>query len=185
MATTKLLFVHGAGPGAYEEDRPLASHVQSTQADRNRFSYPRIVGLERFNWSKTKTEISEALAGLDDGATVVAHSAGGAAVLKVLGSQPELARLRALHLVAIPYMVADGEWGEEESALEIDFARRLPKIDSIRLYHSRDDEIIPFAHLSRYGEKLPQADCIELDGFGHQFSSKRCRELLDAIAHEA
>src|ERR687897_976388 len=37
------------------------------------------------------------------------------------------------------------------------------------LYHSRDDETVPFAHLALYAEKLPRATVKEFDGRGHQF----------------
>jgi pimeloyl-ACP methyl ester carboxylesterase len=37
------------------------------------------------------------------------------------------------------------------------------------LYHSRDGEWVPYAHLALYAEKLPQATIHEFDGRGHQF----------------
>jgi pimeloyl-ACP methyl ester carboxylesterase len=38
----------------------------------------------------------------------------------------------------------------------------------IFLYQSRDDEVVPFEHLTKYAAKLPQAVVRELDGRGHQ-----------------
>ena len=38
------------------------------------------------------------------------------------------------------------------------------------LYHSRDDEAVPFAHAALYAEKLPRATVQEFDGRGHQFN---------------
>jgi uncharacterized protein len=37
------------------------------------------------------------------------------------------------------------------------------------LYHSRDDEVVPFAHLALYEAKLRQAAVRRFDGRGHQF----------------
>jgi hypothetical protein len=52
-----------------------------------------------------------------------------------------------------------------------DFAAMLPAIPRIFLYHSRDDEVVPFAHRMLYAAKLPQATIRELDGRGHQFGN--------------
>lgn len=38
-------------------------------------------------------------------------------------------------------------------------------------FNSRDDEIVPFAHLALYAAKLPQATIREVDGRGHQFGN--------------
>jgi len=51
------------------------------------------------------------------------------------------------------------------------FASKLPGGAPIFLYHSRDDDIVPFAHLALYAEKLPQATIRVFDGGGHQFNN--------------
>jgi uncharacterized protein len=55
--------------------------------------------------------------------------------------------------------------------LREDFAAKLPRGTPVFLYHGRDDEIVPFAHLALYAEKLPQAAVRELDGHGHQIEN--------------
>jgi fermentation-respiration switch protein FrsA (DUF1100 family) len=75
--------------------------------------------------------------------------------------------------MATPYWGGDG-WqyeGYERVALPEDVASKLPGGAPLFLYHSRDDEIVPFAHLALYTEKLPQATIREVDGGGHQFSN--------------
>ncbi len=52
-----------------------------------------------------------------------------------------------------------------------DFATKLPAIPRIFLFHSRDDEVVPFAHLALYAAKLPQATIRITDGRGHQFGN--------------
>ena len=49
-----------------------------------------------------------------------------------------------------------------EYALHDGFASRLPNGLSVFLYHSRDDEVVPFAHLALYSERLAQATIHEL-----------------------
>ncbi len=181
MKETRTLFIQGAGEGAYDEDSALADFLRSLEDDPGDLAYPKIEGLEMIDWAKTRKELSDALADLVDGGCVVAHSLGGAAILKLLSEQPDAARIGGLFLVATPYKVTDGEWGTDEFAIDLDFAGRLPDCGTIRLYHSRDDEFVPVDHIDRYGEKLPGAVASVLNGYGHQFSSKPFRELAEDI----
>jgi uncharacterized protein len=57
----------------------------------------------------------------------------------------------------------------DEYTLREDFALRIPEGPPVFLYHSRDDEWVPFAHLAMYAERLPRATIREFDGRGHQF----------------
>jgi predicted alpha/beta hydrolase family esterase len=73
-------------------------------------------------------------------------------------------------LISIPF------WGPEDEkdgtyTLREGFASQLPKGVPIFLYHSRDDEWVPFAHLAMYAERIPQATIREFDGRGHQFNN--------------
>ena len=51
-----------------------------------------------------------------------------------------------------------------------DFGSKIPKEMTVILYHSRDDEVVPFAHAALYAQKLPRAIVREFDGRGHQFA---------------
>ena len=51
----------------------------------------------------------------------------------------------------------------------VSHTKLLPEGLPVFLYHSRDDEWVPYAHLALYAEKLPQATIHEFDGRGHQF----------------
>jgi hypothetical protein len=48
---------------------------------------------------------------------------------------------------------------------------------TIGLYHSRDDDLVPFGHLALYARAPPQATVRELDGYKREFK-KECRELF-------
>jgi uncharacterized protein len=48
---------------------------------------------------------------------------------------------------------------------------KLPKSAGIFLYHSRDDETVPFEHLELYARMLPQATVRKLEGRGHQLNN--------------
>ncbi len=58
-------------------------------------------------------------------------------------------------------------------------AYNVPKTTPIFFYHSRDDTVVPFAHLAMYTAKLPQAVIHEFDDRGHQF-----RDDLSEVARD-
>ena len=179
--TREVLFLHGAGPDAHAEDAALAAQVQERLNPDDQFHFPRIMGLENYDWAEARDPVADAIAALPAGATVVAHSAGGVALLKILTEQPDIAQLDAVHLVAVPYVVAEGAFRDEPGALPLNFGDLLPRIGRIRLYHSRDDAEITFDDLQCYADALPEAEVVPVDGFGHQFAPKECAALLDAL----
>ena len=98
---------------------------------------------------------------------------GGSFLLKYLSDEKIETRVAGLFLIAVPYWGGDG-WryeGYEAVALPADFSSKLPKSAPIFFYHSRDDEVAPFAHLALYEDKLPQATIRVLDGRGHQLNN--------------
>ena len=182
MSASYIIVIQGAGEGAYDEDRPLADFVQDLAADDDDFAYPKIDGLETLNWSRAAAEIAAAFDGVGDGCKVVAHSLGGAALLKLLSEGGKLPRIDGLFLVATPYKCKDGEFGTDAFALDNGFAARLPSIGRIQFYHGRDDDFLQVSHVERYAEKLPHAIIEIVDGQGHQFADKPFTELARDMA---
>lgn len=84
-------------------------------------------------------------------------------------------------MIATPYKCIDGEWGTDDFAMKNSFAATLSDLGSILMYHSRDDEWVPFSHLALWAEKMPQATSGELDGRGHSFSKIEFLELVEDI----
>lgn len=79
--------------------------------------------------------------------------------------------MAGLFLLATPYWNGEGIWTWDEARLSDDVAAKLASIQPIVLYHSRDDEVVPFAHLALYASSLPQATIRAVDGRGHQFEN--------------
>ncbi len=174
-----VLFVHGGGEDSYAWDKKIVDRLQQELGADLPISFPLIDGLESLDAEAITSELGGLLRSLPAGAIVVAHSAGGAAVLELLSAGLDPA-LRHLFLLAPPYTATDGEWGDEESALPADFADRLPKDLPVTIWHSRDDEFISPDSARRYAEKLPSANVHFLDGYGHQFT-KSLAFLADAV----
>jgi len=61
-----------------------------------------------------------------------------------------------------------------------DFASRLGNVP-LFLYQSRDDQVVPVAHLEHYRRALPHATVRVLDGRGHEFDQPTFPELAADI----
>src|SRR3712207_5812170 len=100
-----------------------------------------------------KGRIARELAAPDGEVILVGHSLGGSLLLKYLSEENPERPVAGLFLIAAPHWGAEG-WEVGEYALQDDFASKLPGELPVFLYHSRDDEVVPFAHHVLYTEGL-------------------------------
>jgi len=166
----RVLFVHGGGEEAYEEDGKLAESLRDVLGAAYDVRYPRMPGADSPEYGAWRDHISQELAAVSGEAILVGHSLGASVLLKYVSEEAVGRPVAGLFLVAPPYWGAvDWEVGEYE--LRPGFASKLPEDLPVFLYHSRDDEVVPFAHLALYAERLPRATVREFDGRGHQFDA--------------
>lgn len=166
----QVLFIHGGGQGAYEADKELAANLRDELGAAYDVRCPEMPDEESPEYEAWKEEIEQELATLDGEVILVGHSLGALILLKYVSEVKMGKPVAGLFLVATPY-VGTGGWEFEEDALREDFAAKLPLRLPVFLYHSHDDEVVPFAHLALYEAKLPQATIHEFDGRGHQFDN--------------
>jgi predicted alpha/beta hydrolase family esterase len=166
-----VLFIHGAGEGAYEEDGLLAASLQTALGPIYEVRYPKMVNEASPEYADWKPQIASELAALDGEIFLVGHSVGASVLLKYLSEELVEQPVAGLFLLAAPYWGADEFWSWDEVQLPKDIAAKLAGIPRIFLYHSRDDEIVPIAHLALYAARFPQATIREVDGRGHQFGN--------------
>ncbi|MBE7550066.1 MAG: alpha/beta fold hydrolase [Anaerolineales bacterium] len=169
----QILFIQGGGEGAYEEDGNLVASLRSTLGDVYELHYPQMPNESDPDYEPWKVQIKQELTGLEGEVILIGHSLGSSFLLKYLAEAKIEKPVAGIFLMATPYWGGDG-WryeGYETIALPADFASKLPSGVPIFLYHSRDDEIVPFAHLALYAEKLPRAIIRKLDRRGHQFNN--------------
>lgn len=160
----QVLFVHGAG--GYEDDRKIAVDLQDVLGSAYDVRCPKMSDDPAV--AVWKDQIARELAALDNEAIFVGHSLGGSILLKYLVEETVKKPVAGLFLIGSPYWGTE-DWEVDEYTLEKDFASNLPEELPVFIYHSRDDQTVPFAHLALYAEKLPQATIREFDGRGHQF----------------
>lgn len=164
-----VLFIQGAGEGAYDEDGKLAASLQAALGSEYHVRYPKMPE-DAPEYPAWKAQILAELASMNGKPILVGHSFGGSLLVKTLVDAPdETANVSALFLIASPYWGTE-DWEAKEYELPENFAAQLPKDLPIFLYHSRDDEWVPFAHQAVYAEKMPQAKIRQFDGRGHQFN---------------
>ena len=163
-----VLFIHGGGEGAYEEDRKLALSLQDALGTAYDVQVPKMPNEDRPVYEAWRERITKELDALEGEVILVGHSLGASVMLKYLSEEEVEKPVAGLFLVASPYWGAE-DWEVDEYALREDFASKIPKEMLVFLYHSRDDEVVPFAHAALYAEKLPRATVQEFDDRGHQF----------------
>lgn len=166
-----VLFIHGAGEGAYEEDRLLVSSLQNALGSAREVIYPKMPEEDSATYDDWKALIERALAILDDEVILVGHSVGGSVLAKYLSEERIDKSVAGLFLLAAPCWNGDGIWKWDEVRLPEDVAAKLASIRRIVLYHSRDDDTVPFSHMALYAAGLPQATIRAVDGRGHQFGN--------------
>jgi uncharacterized protein len=181
-----ILFIHGGGgEGAYKEDGLLVASLQNALGAAFEVYYPKMPLEESAGYADWKAQIATELSALDDQIILVAHSVGGSILLKYLSEEQVEKPIAGLFLLAVPYFGGDENWNYPDMNLPQDFATKLPAIARIFLYHSRDDEVVSFAHLAMYAAKLPQATIREFDGRGHQFGNDLTEVAEDIRKAEA
>jgi predicted alpha/beta hydrolase family esterase len=168
---TFVLFIHGAGAGAYAEDRLLADSLQRALGADCEVQCPQMPDEDNAAYPAWKAEIESRLAAMQGPVALVGHSVGASVVLKFLCDRPPPRQIAGAFLIAAPYWGASEFWSWDEAALPADAATRLAGDWPLIFYQSRDDEIVPFAHLAMYAAKLPRATIREFDGRGHQFNN--------------
>jgi uncharacterized protein len=178
-----VLFIQGGGTGAYDEDRALADSLGRALGAGWELHYPPMPDEENCPYPAWRDEIDARLASIKSPVALVGHSIGGSVLLKYLCDRPA-PPLIGLFVVAAPCWGADPSWRWDEMTLPADAAARLAGDWPLYLYHSRDDEVVPFPHLALYAARLPRATIQEHDGRGHQFGEDLA-EIAADILHAA
>lgn len=155
----QVLFIQGAGAGAHAEDEALAVSLQRALGAEYGVIYPHMPREDDPEYAPWAAQIAVEHGALGDGAILVGHSVGGTVLLRHLSEAKSDKPIAGIFIIAAP------AWGAE--AWQADLPLGVP----LFLYHGRDDEIVPFAHLAQLAAKFPQAAVRAVKGCGHQFNN--------------
>jgi uncharacterized protein len=180
MTKRQVLFIHGGGGEAFEADGRLVRSLRETLGPDFEVEYPEMPDGEAPGYRAWSDRISRKLAASNGEVILVGHSLGGSILLKHLSEERMEKPITGVFLIAAPYW-GTVEWRVAEFELREDFPAALPEDVPIFLYHSRDDEVVPFAHLALYAGRLPHATIREFDGRGHQLGDDLSEVTEDIV----
>ena len=103
----QLLFVHGGGEGAYEENRKLAASLQDALGGYE-VQCPKIPDEDSPRYAAWRDRKASELAKLDGEIFLLGHSLGASILLKYLSEERTATPISGTFLVAAPY------WGVED-----------------------------------------------------------------------
>jgi predicted alpha/beta hydrolase family esterase len=168
-----VLFIQGAGEGAYEEDKKLAASLRNGLGPAYEVHYPAMPDEDNAPYEQWKEQIEQEMAAMEGAIILMGHSVGASVIMKYLSEMALKKPIAGIFLMATPFWGGDG-WryeGYEELELPKEMAAALPKGVPTFFYHCRDDEVVPFDHLALYAQLLPQAAVCEVDEGGHQLNN--------------
>jgi predicted alpha/beta hydrolase family esterase len=184
--TKQVLFIQGAGVGAYHEDKKLAGSLQQALGADYDVQYPAMPDEDNASYEQWKQQIETELAAMSGPVLLVGHSVGASILAKCLTEIAVNTPVAGIFLASTPFWGGDGWQYEGYQQLELpkDLAAKLPQDTPIFLYHSQDDDIVPFSHLALYAIILPKATIREIASGGHQFNDDLTMIAKDIMALE-
>lgn len=169
-AAKHVLFVQGGGEGAFLADTPLVESLRNSLGLDYQVHYPAMPYEGDPNDEMWRAEIRRQLEKIGGDVLLVGHSVGAYLLLRFLLRDRGGSSLPGVFLIATPF-VGEGGWQMSDLALPENFAEGLPPGVPLCLYHARDDDVVPFAHLGLYRQKIRRATIRELDSGGHQLNN--------------
>jgi len=169
--TRQILFIQGGGTGAHDDwDDRLVDSLRRELGAGYEIRYPRMPDEHDPNYARWSAPIRREMTALDDGAVVAGHSVGGTILINALAERPPERELRAIVLIAAPFVGAGG-WPGDEFELPHDLGARLPQGVPVHVFHGLQDETAPPSHADLYARAIPQAQLHPLPARDHQLNN--------------
>ena len=168
--STSVLFIQGGGKGAHAEDKSLANSLKRVLGPDYDVRYPRMPDESNPTVAVWGQKISSELSKIPGDVILVAHSVGGSILLRYLSEEKIGNSIGGLFVLAAPIR-DDNQWNFDDLKLARNMAEKLAPIPRILFYHCRDDEFVPFVHLTLYAAQIPQAITRAFSHGGHQFGN--------------
>ena len=167
----QVLFIQGGGDGVHDKwDNKLVDSLGRELGANYAIRYPVMPNEADPGYAAWKATIEKELGVLEQDAILVGHSVGGTILINVLAERAPKRALAGIFLIAAPF-IGEGGWASQDIEPRPDLAARLPPGVPIFLYHGREDETAPLAHVGLYAEAIPGAHVRRLDGRDHQLNN--------------
>ncbi|MFF0366652.1 alpha/beta fold hydrolase [Micromonospora sp. NPDC005087] len=169
--TGQILFIQGGGAGTHDEwDNELVDSLRRELGDGYEVRYPRMPDEDDPSYATWSAAIRREIAALDGGAVVAGHSVGGTILINALAERPPERKLRAIVLIAAPFVGAGG-WPGDEFELPHNLGARLPQGVPVHVFHGLQDDTAPPSHADLYARVIPQAQLHRLPRRDHQLDN--------------
>ncbi|MEA2701648.1 MAG: serine hydrolase [Candidatus Parcubacteria bacterium] len=140
---------------------------------------PQMPNKENARYIEWKIWFEKFIPYLEDGIILIGHSLGGIFLAKYLAENDFPRKIRATFLVATPYNTLT-----EHPRADFNILGTLEEFQEqggqIYIYHSKDDEIVPFSNFERYRTELPKAQTRVFNTDGH-FNGEELSEIVADI----
>lgn len=168
--TKDLFFIHSAGPqGEGQGSTGLIRSLKGSLGNNYVLHHPSMPDPENPRYLEWKMTLQATFPVGGNKVAIIGHSLGGSVIIKYLSEGLCQVPLAGLFLIGTPYWGTRG-WALDEFTFPGDFASRLPHVDKVFVYHSRNDRWVPFSHGETYAKKLGGAVMRKLTGDEHEFS---------------
>jgi uncharacterized protein len=176
-----VLFLHSSGPqGPGEGSSPFAGRLREELGGECEVLFPVMPDTATDpHYESWRDRLGKELDALEGKVVLFGHSLGGSVALKYCAERGFDEKVAGLVSAATPYW-GTSDW-EEEWALPEGWPGEGPRLLPTVLFHSRDDEVIPFSHLELYAKRLPDAEVHRLDGNGHLYDHGDLSEIIAAV----
>lgn len=164
----------------YFKQRGWKDNLQNDLGSDYDVILPRMPNKSNAKYEEWKLWFEKLVPLLDDKIVLVGHSLGGTFLAKYLSENIFPKEIIATYLVAACF----GDNLPDYSLVDFQLPQSLSKLSQqsreIHLYHSTDDEVVPYTDLQKYKNQLPQARVHSFDDRGH-FAQEHFAELVDSI----
>lgn len=140
---------------------------------------PRMPNPTNAQYDEWKIWFEKMLPLINDNPILIGHSLGGIFLAKYLSQNKIDKKIKATMLIAAPFEDIEGE-----PIASFNLPSSLKKCEEqagqIYLFHSEDDQVVPFSHLAKYQAKLPSAKVQIFKGRQH-FNQEEFSEIVQLI----
>lgn len=173
-----VLFIQGGGGEEdHTADAKLVASLQKALGEAYVVHYPLLPNESVPDFGRKK-QIGKEISLIKGEIILVGHSLGASMLLKYLSETRAQKKIAGIFLIATPFWSGDEDW-KQAFKLHKDFADKIPENVPIFLYHSTDDEEVPFGHLEIYAQRIPQATVRKMTVGGHQLNNDLSRIAKD------
>lgn len=130
--------------------------LQKTLGDSYEVILPRMPNSNNARYAEWKIWFEKFVPQFNEDIIFIGHSLGGIFLAKYLSEEKYPKKIRATLLVAAPYNAPDDHPYVDFNILT-DLSGLQEQGGKVILYHSQDDQVVPFSNFGRYQQELPDA----------------------------